>query len=274
MPTSALALALAAACVHALWNVLLARSRDVEAATAVAVFVAWFAYLPVAIVLWRVHPSVWPYVLASGLLQLAYTALLAAAYRRAALSVVYPLARGLAPVLVLLGSVVVLGRGTSAGEAAGVCLVGVGVLLVRGGLRRPQGAGSLFGVTIACLIAGYTLVDKHGLAQAGAFPYLQLEMTLPSLVYPAALVRIRGTAALRAEIGWHSIVAGLATFGAYGLVLLALQRAAAAPVAAVRETSVVIAALLARRLLRETVGAGRLAGAAAVAGGIALLSLT
>ena len=71
-----------------------------------------------------------------------------------------------------------------------------------------------------------------------------------------------------------TVVAGIAMFGAYGLVLLALQRAPAAPVAAVRETSVVLAALLARRVLKETVGSARIAGAAAVAGGIALLALT
>ena len=70
-----------------------------------------------------------------------------------------------------------------------------------------------------------------------------------------------------------TIAAGIATFGAYALVLAALERASAASVAAVRETSVVIAALLAGAVLRERVGPGRLAGAALVAGGVALLSL-
>ena len=87
------------------------------------------------------------------------------------------------------------------------------------------------------------------------------------------MARAKGLPALRAEVSRSTLVAGIATFGAYCLVLLALQRAAAAPVAAVRETSVVVTALLAGRFLAEPVGWMRVAGAAVVACGIALLSL-
>lgn len=273
MPTSALALALAAACVHALWNVILARAPDIEAATAVAVLVAEVVFLPVAVVLWNVHRAVLPFLVASAALQLLYFVLLPTAYRLADLSVVYPVARGTAPVLVLVVGVVALGRATSAGQVVGVCLVGVGVLLVRG-LRGSPGRGVPLGLVIACVIAAYTLVDKNGVRHAGAVPYLELTMLGPAIVYTSAVVRVKGVQALRNAWGPSTVVAGLATFGAYALVLLALQRAAAAPVAAVRETSVVIAALLARRVLKETVGMPRIAGAAAVAGGIALLSLS
>jgi drug/metabolite transporter (DMT)-like permease len=88
------------------------------------------------------------------------------------------------------------------------------------------------------------------------------------------VARVQGAYALRSELRTSNLVAGVATFGAYCLVLLALQRAPAAPVAAVRETSVVVTALLAARYLAEPVRWPRFAGAAAVAGGIALLSLT
>ena len=273
MPTSALLLALGAACIHALWNILLARARDIEAATAVAVVVAEVVFLPVAVVLWHAHRAVVPFIVASAALQLLYFALLPTAYRLAELSVVYPIARGTAPVLVLAVGVVALGRSTSAGQVFGVCLVGAGILLVRG-LGRSPGRGVPLGLVIACVIAAYTLVDKNGVEHAGAVPYLELSMIGPALVYSGAAVRAKGVRALRNAWGLATIVAGIATFGAYALVLLALQRAAAAPVAAARETSVVIAALLARRLLRESVGLPRIAGAAAVAGGIALLSLS
>lgn len=272
MPTSALGLALAAACIHALWNILLARAKDIEAATAVAVVVAEVVFLPAAVVLWHVHRAVIPFIVASAALQLLYFALLPTAYRLAELSVVYPIARGTAPVLVLVVGVVALGRPTSVGQVAGVCLVGAGVLLVRG-LRR-EGRGVPLGLVIACVIAAYTLVDKDGVKHAGAVPYLELTMFGPAVAYTAAVARAKGVRALRNAWGPATFVAGVATFGAYALVLLALQRAAAAPVAAVRETSVVIAALLARRVLKEPVGMPRIAGAAAVAGGIALLSLT
>jgi drug/metabolite transporter (DMT)-like permease len=273
MPTSALALALAAACVHAFWNLLLARSRDVEAATVVALVVAEIVYAPVAAATWHVDRAVIPFLIAGGALQLLYFVLLATGYRLAELSVVYPIARGTAPVLVLVVGVVALGRSTSAAQVLGVLLVGAGVLLVRG-LGRAGGPGVPFGLLIACTIAGYTLVDKSGVRHASAIPYLELEMLVPTLVYTASIARGKGVVALRNAWGWSAVVAGIASFGAYGLVLLALQRAPAAPVAAVRETSVVLAALLARRVLGETVGAPRIAGAAAVAGGIALLALT
>jgi drug/metabolite transporter (DMT)-like permease len=272
MPVSALLLALAAACVHALWNVLLAGARDSDAAIAVALIVAELVFAPVAVVLWDVDGSVWPWLVASGVLQLAYFSVLATAYRVAPLSVVYPIARGSAPVIVLVAGVVALGRGTSAGQVFGVCLVGLGVMLVRG-LRASGGRGPGLGLVIAAIIATYTLVDKEGVTHAAAVPYLELSMLVPTIAYALAVGRQKGVPALRAEVRPATVVAGIATFGAYALVLLALQRASAPSVAAVRETSVVLTALLARRLLREDVGWRRFAGAAVVAAGIALLSL-
>jgi drug/metabolite transporter (DMT)-like permease len=268
MPTSALLLALGAAFVHALWNVLLARARDPRAATAVALLVAEVVFAVPTWAAWNVHAAAWPFLVASGALQLLYFTLLVSAYRIAPLSVVYPIARGTAPVLVLVFGVVALGRGTSAGQVVGVCLVAAGILLVRG-LRPTVGRGVAFGLVIACTIAVYTLVDKQGVTHAGALPYLELSMLGPALVYAATVPRAR----LRAELHPATFVAGVATFGAYCMVLLALQRASAAPVAAVRETSVVVTALLASRYLAEPVSRARLAGAFLVAGGIALVSL-
>lgn len=270
MPLSALGLALAAACVHALWNVLLARARNVEAATAVALLVAVAVYAPLAAAAWRVEAAAWPYLVASGALELGYFALLALAYRVAELSVVYPIARGTAPVLVLVVGVVILGRSAAALQVMGVCLVAGGVLLVRG--LSGDGRGTPYGLAVAAAIAAYTLVDKDGIRHAAALPYLELVMLGPALVYAGTVARVRGAAELRREWGAATAVAGVAVFAAYALVLLALQRAAAAPVAAVRETSVVVAALLARGVLGEPVGRARLAGAAAVAAGIAALA--
>ena len=273
MPLSAFALALGAAFVHALWNILLARARDPEAATAVALVVAIVAFAPVAAVTWDADPDVWPYVLGSSAFELVYFALLAAAYRRAELSVVYPLARGVAPVLVLVVGVAALGAGTSVAQAAGVCLVGAGVVLVRGFGRQHDPRGLAFGVAIACCIAGYTLIDNRGIELAEPITYLELTMVGPSVAYAASLLAWKGLPALRAEVNAPAIVAGLATFAAYALVLAALERGAAAPVAAVRETSVVIATAGAALLLGERVGPLRLTGAVLVAGGVALLAL-
>ena len=262
MPTSALVFALCAAVLHAVWNLLLARAKDIEAATAVALVTAEVVFAPVAVLVWRVDAAVWPWLVASGVLELVYFALLATAYRKAPLSVVYPVARGGAPVLVLLATWTV-----SARQVLGVLAVAVGVMLVRG-LRHPDRTGLAFGVAIACCIAGYTLVDKHGVEHAGPIPYLELSMLAPAIVYAGVVARVKG---LRAGVAPPSFVAGIATFSAYAFVLAALERAPAASVAAVRETSVVIAAALAAIVLKETVTRWRLLGACVVVAGIALL---
>ena len=271
MPTAALLLALAAAALHAFWNLMIARARDVEAATAVVLAVSVLLYAPVAVVTWDVEASVWPYAVASAVLELAYVILLAAAYRRADLSVVYPVARGFAPVLVLTAGVALLGNGTSAGEVGGVLLVAAGVVLVRG-LRVEAGPGVPMGLAIACTIAAYTLVDSRGIEHADPFGYVEIVMAGPAVLYLAGVLAARGVGPVRRELTTSTLLAGAASLGAYALALAALEIASAASVAAVRETSVVIAVALAAPVLRERVGVRRLAGAVVVVAGVALLS--
>jgi drug/metabolite transporter (DMT)-like permease len=274
VPAGALALALAAACLHAVWNLLLARAEDTEAATAVALgsSVALFA-LPAALA-WEVEADAWPYVAGSAAFEVGYVATLAGALRRGELSVVYPLARGSAPVLVLAVSAGALGAATSAWQVTGVALVATGVVLVRG-LRRP-GDPVAIGLALACggCIAGYTVVDSHGLDHADPLPYLWLVMALTAAVYVPLVRRSRGGAALRSALRAETAVAAVLFFGAYLLVLAALRLADPGPVAAVRETSVVVATALGALILRERVTPARAAGAAVVVAGAALIALS
>jgi drug/metabolite transporter (DMT)-like permease len=274
VPVAALLLALAAAGLHAGWNLLVAGARDRESTTAVVLVTGLIAGIPFAAFDWDVHRSAIPYLAAASLFQLAYIALLVAAYARADMSVVYPLARGVAPVLVLVVGVTALGASASPLQAAGVAGVGCGVLLVRG-LRLEGSAvrGILLSLAVAGCIAGYTLTDKRGIEHASPLAYLELEMLLPAVVYAGAVARMRGRRALRAACTPPNGLAGVAMFAAYALVLLALQRASAASVAAVRESSVVLATALAAVVLRERVTPVRLAGAAVVACGVALVAL-
>ena len=273
MPPVAFTLALAAAVLHAFWNLLLARARDPESATAIALIAAFLVFAPVTALRFDAEWAVWPFVVVTSLLQLLYFALLATAYRKAELSFVYPIARGVAPAFVLVVSVLVLGHGTSVAQIAGVFLVGAGVLLVRG-LTRPADPHALwFALGIAAVIAAYTLLDKRGITHASPITYLELSMIPAALGYAAATVAVRGRARVRAELGAASVLAGCASFAAYALVLAALQRASAASVAAVRETSVVIATGFAAALLHERVSRWRLAGSVLVVAGIALLAL-
>lgn len=272
MPPAALALALAAAVLHAGWNVLLHGSDDVEARTAAVAAFAVLLFAPVAAATWSVQRSAIPYIAASSALEITYFALLIAAYRRRDLSVVYPVARGSAPVLVLVGSAVVLGTHVSVGEALGVCLVAAGVLFVRG--FRHGAAGLPIALTIGCAIAAYTLVDKQGLRHASPIPYLELTMTPVAIALCAYVLLRRGKAPLCAQVTVPTVAAGAGSFGAYCLFLFALRLAPAPGVAAVRETSVVFAAGLAAVFLHERVSPTRIAGAGVVAGGVALLALS
>ena len=227
---------------------------------------------PFALAFGSVSSSVWPWAAGSAALELAYFGLLASAYSRAELSVVYPLSRGLAPVLVLIASVAVLSADVSRAEAVGVVGVGVGVLLVRDLRGRPGSSDVLLSLGIACAIAGYTLVDNEGVEHADALAYLALVLAPPALVYLAVMLRLR-PASVHAQLRAPVLLAGVGMVAAYGLVLAALQLAPAAPVAAVREASVLIATALAGRLLSEEVGPKRLAGAALIAAGIAAIAL-
>ena len=222
---------------------------------------------PFAVVTWGIEREAIPWLVASAVLEFAYFFTLTAAYRRSELSLVYPLARGGAPVLVLLGALAT-GVVPTGWEAAGVLAVAAGVLLVRG-IRGGDRLGVLLGLLIAAQIAAYTLVDAEGIQYANPVPYLLLAL-VPTAV-GAALVCGRGR--LRRELRPAAVLAGCGGFLAYVLVLAALQLAPAAPVAAVREASVLFAVALAAPVLGERVTPARLAGATLVVAGIAALGV-
>src|SRR5918999_2161911 len=192
MSAAALGLALGAALLHALWNVLLAGSRD-SVASAGAVLVFGAVLLAPAALLFGggVSAEAIPFVAASAALELAYFVLLARAYRDGELGVVYPVARGSAPVLVLGAAALGLGKGVSVLAAVGVVLVAAGVLLVgarRVSPRSPRETRHappdlLFGMAIGATIAGYTLVDSEGLDHADPLPYLFLIAAVCAAAY-------------------------------------------------------------------------------------------
>jgi drug/metabolite transporter (DMT)-like permease len=259
--------------VHAGWNLLLAREEDTHAATAVAVAIGALVFAPVAIADWRMSADAVPYMTASASLELVYLGLLATAYSLAALSFVYPIARGSAPVLVLLVSIAFLGVSVSWLAALGVLLVAAGIVLVRGLRERPPGRDLGLALGVGACIAAYTLVDKHGIRHASPIAYLELVFSAIAVVYVGVVFTRRGGAVLRSALKPATALTGIGFFGSYALTLLALARAPAASVAAVREVSVLIATAVAARTLHEPVGRERLAGAALVVGGIAAIAL-
>ena len=277
MPLDAFLLAFAAAWLHGSGNVFLGRRPEPEAAYAVMMVAGVVAFAPVAALAWRVEASAVPYIAASAVCELAYFSFLAGGYRVSQVSLVYPVARGTAPVLVLLGAVVFLGRGASVGQIVGVVTVAAGILLVRGVALRPSAAdarGFALALVTGVCIAGYTLVDKQGLHHATPIAYIELVLVGPAALYACAVGRVRGLATLRSEATLRVCAIGVVLYATYVLVLYALRLAPAASVSAVRETSVVLATGLAALVARERVGPLRFAGALLVAAGIALVALT
>jgi drug/metabolite transporter (DMT)-like permease len=275
VPLSAVALALGAAFLHAGWNVLLAGSRDTQSSTA-GLLIWGVALLTVpALLTGGVSADAVPYIAASAVFELAYFVLLARAYDGGEVSVVYPIARGSAPVVVLVFSAIALKEGVPAGAVAGILAVALGVLLVGlGALRTEVGTKSAlpgrdlwFGLAIGAVIASYTLVDSEGVERADPIAYLALVVAPCAVLYPLVTKT-------RPDVGVRTAVTAAATFGAFLMVLAAFRLATAAPVAAVRESSVVIAALLAAVVLHERVSGWRFAGAVAVAAGVAAIALS
>jgi drug/metabolite transporter (DMT)-like permease len=166
--------------------------------------------------------------------------------------------------VVLVFGAIALNEDVSAGAAAGVLAIAAGVMLV-GWPWRPA-RDLLFGLAIGAVIASYTLVDSEAVEHADPIAYLALVIAPCALVYPFV-------AKTRPDLSARTALSAAATFGAFLMVLAAFRLAPAAPVAAVRESSVVIAALLAAVFLHEAVDARRIAGAVLVAAGVGAIVL-
>ncbi|HMJ95868.1 MAG TPA: EamA family transporter, partial [Thermoleophilaceae bacterium] len=254
---------------HAGWNVLLAGSRDLGASTAGILIFGVALLAPPALLTGGVSAEAIPFIAGSAALELAYFVLLARAYAGGEVSVIYPIARGSAPVVVLVFGAIALSQSVSLGAAAGVLIIAAGVLLVGFGAFpfrfARESATPLrdvwFGLAIGVVIASYTLVDSEAVEHADPIAYLALVIAPCALVYPFV-------AKTRPDLSPRTALTAAATFGAFLMVLAAFRLAPAAPVAAVRETSVVIAAILAAVVLHEHVGPRRIAGAILVAAGV------
>ncbi len=252
---------------------LLAGARDTRASTA-GVLIFGVALLAVpALVTGGVSSEAIPFIAGSAALELVYFVLLARAYDGGEVSVVYPIARGSAPVVVLVFGASALNESVSAGAAVGVLAIAAGVLLVGCGAFpfhfARESATPLrdvwFGLAIGAVIASYTLVDSEAVEHADPIAYLALVVAPCALVYPFV-------ARTRPDLSPRTALTAAATFGAFLMVLAAFRLAPAAPVAAVRETSVVIAAVLSAVVLHEHVGPRRIAGALCVVAGVAAIA--
>jgi drug/metabolite transporter (DMT)-like permease len=238
----ALALVLTAAAVHAVWNRSLHGTTDRLAAATVGAVVGALLLLPATI---AAPPArVWPLVVSSGVAEAAYFVLLTAAYQRGELSVTYPVARGVAPFLVTLGGALVLGQALDAARVGGSLTLGVGLAVIsQVGLAKGRGPAIMFASLTGLAIATYSVIDARAVQAASPVGYLGAVMAVAAVCLLVAArpswQRLRAAAPAGAGVG-------VGTIAAYLLVLFAFQRAPVAPVATLRELSIVIGVLIAR----------------------------
>ena len=273
------AFVLLAALMHASWNALIKSSRDTTLNTALLVGAASLLSAPLLVFVPAPHVDSWPYLFASWAVHQAYFAMVGACYRQGDLSLTYPLMRGVPPLLVACGGALLLHDITSPWIWVGVITVSVGVLWI-GGFRRmirhAQARASALALITAVLIAAYTLIDGMGARLSGnALSYGLWLFFLMAVPYVGIVVSRHPHAVVphcRCH-GWRAVLGAALSIGAYLIVLWAMTRAPVAAVAALRETSVIFAAIIGAALLNEPFGRNRIAGACVVVAGIALMRL-
>lgn len=283
MPLSALALVFTAAALHAGWNLIVkgAGQRQVFAGWAVAV--GGLVCLPLLALGAPVPATVWPYAFASGLVEAAYFVLLIRAYERGDFSLIYPVARGAAPALLALWGVILLGERPRPAGVMGLAFLLLGLVAVGGGRLWNRGAragvgggGVATALGVALCISVYSAIDGAAVRLAPAPSYLALIMVLTAAFATPFIFARRGlrdaVACLRAQYA-RIILVGVLSPIAYLLVLRAYAISGVAYAGALREVSIVLAALAGWLLLKEPFGAVRVAGSCVIFAGILLIAV-
>jgi phosphonate utilization associated putative membrane protein len=269
---------LAGALLHAGWNALIKSSSDKPLDTALLQVFGCAIGLPLALAVGWPIARAWPFLLASTAIHLAYYTALSRAYQHGQLGVAYPLMRGTAPLLVALATAATVGESPSPLSWAGVLGVCAGVLTL--GLSRQAleaGRGVAFALGNAVVIATYTICDALGARASGdALQYVAALYVIHGWPFALLVLARRGRPAFLAYARgrWPLALAGAAaSFVSYGIALWAMTRAPVATVAALRETSVLFAALLGAWLLREAFTVQRAVGTAFIVAGVMALRL-
>jgi drug/metabolite transporter (DMT)-like permease len=272
-----LLLPILAAVLHAVWNALVKTSGDRLITLG---FIAFVNVLTALALLPFVDPpsqASWAFIAISTLVKYAYYALVNFAYRAGDLSLVYPLARGFAPLVVTLGAALLAGEYLSLPSLAGVVIACLGISsLALGGIGRlHDGLPIWLAIGTGLTIAVYTVCDGLGIrASDSPFGFIAWIYILEMPVVLAILWLRRRGLAQALESHWrYGLLAGVCAVVAYALVLIAALYAPLSIVSALRETSVIIAAMIGTVLLGERPWQDRVVASTFVAGGVALMTV-
>ena len=265
------------ALLHASWNALVKSSTDKALDTALINLLASFLAVPLLMLVGWPPADAWPFIAASIVIHIGYYVALSGAYEHGDLGLTYPLMRGTAPLLVALSASVTLGETLSPMSWAGVVAVSAGVLtlgLGRHAFDSPKAVR--FALVNALIIATYTVVDALGVRATGnAVQYVAALFLLDGWPF-ALIVFARRNWAVGPYIRkrWPIGLGGaVASIGSYGIALWAMTQAPVATVAALRETSVLFAALLGIWFLKEVLTTRRIVGTCVIVSGVMALRM-
>ena len=272
-------LVLLAALLHASWNAIAKSGGSPQYSIASFRLVSALVCLPLVFYLPIPLKDSWAMLLASTAIHTLYYVTLSKSYHSGDLSQVYPLFRGLAPVLVVIGAAVFAGEWLGPGGVLGIALVSLGLISITfsgGAIGKIPPLALRWGLATSVLIAAYTIADGIGVRAAGN-PYSYIAWLFVLEPIPIGLWLL-----LRDRQGWFNymvtspgkILAGsTAAGGAYAMVIFAMGVAPMALVSSLRETSVIFAALIGSLLFREPFGRQRIVAATLVCVGVILMKL-
>jgi drug/metabolite transporter (DMT)-like permease len=278
MPLEVTVLVLGAALAHATWNAMIKSSKDALLDMTLITFLAGVAVLPFLFFVTPPDRASWPYLAGSVVLHIGYYFAVVGAYRAGDLSHGYPIMRGLAPLLTSVCALAWFRETPRPVEWAGILLICGGVLSL--GLARfhwrESRSSTVWALTNAVIIAAYTLVDAAGVRASGSpAGYVLWLFAIDALPFPLIVLLMKKQVLI--DYGrrfWlRGFAGGILSAGAYGVALWAMTRAPVAAVAALRETSVIFAALIGVWLLKEGHLRRRLTGAVVVAAGVIALRM-
>jgi drug/metabolite transporter (DMT)-like permease len=283
MPLMALALVMAAAAFHTWWNFIVKQVEEKQVFTWWALLVGALLYLPLLVTSVPIPGRIWPYAISSALVETAYFTALIRAYEHGDFSLVYPIARGAAPALLALWAMLFLGESPQPAGIAGLTVLLVGLVLVGGAhwwaqhhraTMSMKGVGVALGVALC--ISVYSAVDGAAVQVMAPAAYTVLVFGLTTVCITPVILAGYGCRPMIAVVRTHWIrilLVGIVMLLAYMLVLHAYAIARVSYVGALREVSIVLAALTGWLWLKENFGGVRTLGAALIFIGMLVIAI-